>query len=72
MDYGMSALVYNYRVDFTGGGYPPFGNAWFMWGFDTMTVNTIKWVNNPKQRSSTDAVTTRQNEIKSDLTAFFS
>ena len=72
MDYGMSALVYNYRVDFTGGGSPPFGNAWFMWGFDTMPVNTIKWVNNPKQRSSTDAVTTRQNEIKSDLTAFFS
>ena len=71
MDYGMSALVYNYRVDFTGGGSPPFGNAWFMWGFDTMPVNTIKWVNNPKLRSSTDAVTTRQNEIKSDLSAFF-
>ena len=27
MEYGMSCLVYNYRVDFTGGGSPPFGNA---------------------------------------------
>jgi len=60
MEYGMSCLVYNYRVDFTGGGAPPFGNAWFMWGWDKMPSNTIKWVNNPKHRSSTDAVTTKK------------
>lgn len=47
MEYGMSALVYNNRVDFTGGGSPPFGNAWFMWGFDSMPPNTIHWVDNP-------------------------
>ena len=46
MDYGMSALVYNNRVDFTGGGAPHFGNAWFMWGL--MPANTIQWVNNAK------------------------
>ena len=27
MEHGMSCLVYNYRVDFTGGGSPPFGNV---------------------------------------------
>lgn len=48
MEYGMSALVYNNRVDFTGKGNPTFGNAWFMWGFDTMPLNTIHWVDNPK------------------------
>lgn len=47
MEYGMSALVYNNRVDFTGGCSPPFGNAWFMWGFDSMPPNTIHWVDNP-------------------------
>lgn len=32
---GISALVYNSRVDFTGKGSPPFGVAWFMGnGFD--------------------------------------
>ena len=46
MEYGMSALVYNYRVDFTGGGAPMFGNAWFIHGF--LPPNTIYWVNNPK------------------------
>lgn len=46
MDYGMSALVYNNRVDFTGKGAPHFGNAWFMWGI--MPNNTIHWCNNPK------------------------
>ena len=48
MEYGMSALVYNHRVDFTGKGNPTFGNAWFMWGFDSMPPNTIHWVDNPK------------------------
>ena len=43
--YGMSALVYNNRVDFTGKGSPTFGNAWFMHGFTP--PNTIYWVNNP-------------------------
>ena len=70
MEYGMSCLVYNYRVDFTGGGSPPFGNAWFMWGFDTMPLNTIRWVNNPKYRSSSDVITTLSGsvEIKSERT----
>lgn len=45
MEYGMSALVYNNRVDFTGGGAPPFGNAWFIHGF--LPPNTIYWVDNP-------------------------
>ena len=45
MEYGMSALVYNNRVDFTGKGAPHFGNAWFMYGFTP--PNTIYWVNNP-------------------------
>ncbi len=49
MDYGMSTLVYNNRVDFTGGGAPHFGNAWFMWGI--LPPNTIYWVNNPKKES---------------------
>jgi len=44
MDYGMSALVYNNRVDFTGGGAPHFGNAWFM--HKILPPNTIHWVNN--------------------------
>ena len=64
MDYGMSCLVYNRRVDFTGGGSPPFGNAWFMWGWDTMPPNTIHWVNNPKYRSSADAITTLSGSVK--------
>lgn len=33
MKHGISALVYNNRVDFTGKGSPPFGNAWFIYGF---------------------------------------
>ena len=68
MEYGMSCLVYNYRVDFTGGGSPPFGNAWFMHGWETMPPNTIRWVNNPKHRSSTDVITTLSGsvEIKSE------
>ena len=41
----MSALVYNYRIDFTGKGSPTFGNAWFIWGF--MPPNQIHWVDNP-------------------------
>lgn len=49
MDYGMSALVYNYRVDFTGGGAPHFGNAWFIHGF--LPPNTIYWANNPRKKS---------------------
>jgi|TARA_R110001606_G_scaffold76197_6_gene176324 hypothetical protein len=47
MEYGMSALVYNNRVDFTGGGAPHFGNAWFMWGI--MPSNTIRWCDNSKK-----------------------
>ena len=70
MEYGMSCLVYKYRVDFTGGGSPPFGNAWFMHGWETMPPNTIRWVNNPKHRSSTDVITTLSGsvEIKSERT----
>jgi len=49
MDYGMSTLVYNHRVDFTGGGAPHFGNAWFMHGI--LPPNTIYWANNPKMLS---------------------
>ena len=45
MDKGMSALVYNFRIDFTGKGSPTFGNAWFIWGF--MPPNQIHWVDNP-------------------------
>ena len=45
MDKGMSALVYNYRIDFTGKGSPTFGNACFIWGF--MPPNQIHWVDNP-------------------------
>ena len=33
MKNGMSALVYNFRIDFTEKGAPTFGNAWFIWGF---------------------------------------
>ena len=78
MEHGMSCLVYNYRVDFTGGGSPPFGNAWFMWGFDSMPPNTIRWVNNPKHRSSTDVITTLSGTVQLDgentanLSEFFS
>ena len=46
MQKGMSIMVYNNRVDFTGKGSPHFGNAWFHWGFTE--PNTIEWVNNPK------------------------
>ena len=45
MDKGMSSLVYNNRIDFTGKGAPTFGNAWFIWGF--MPPNQIHWVDNP-------------------------
>jgi hypothetical protein len=31
---GISALVYNRRIDFTGKKSPTFGVAWFMYGFD--------------------------------------
>ena len=44
MEKGMSALVYNNRIDFTGKGSPTFGNAWFIWGF--MPPNQIHWVDN--------------------------
>ena len=44
MEKGMSALVYNNRIDFTGKGSPTFGNAWFIWGF--MPPNQIYWVDN--------------------------
>ena len=30
MEHGISVLVYNKRLDFTGGGAPEFGNGWFM------------------------------------------
>ena len=56
MEHGMSCLVYNYRVDFTGGGSPPFGNVGL--GGDLIDGNSSRWVNNPKHRSSTDVVTT--------------
>ena len=45
MEHGMSTLVYNNRVDFTGGGSPHFGVAWFIHGF--LPPNTIYWVDNP-------------------------
>lgn len=46
MEHGMSALVYNNRIDFTGKGSPHFGVAWFIHGF--LPPNTIYWVDNPK------------------------
>lgn len=46
MEHGMSTLVYNNRVDFTGKKNPPFGVAWFIHGF--LPPNTIYWVDNPK------------------------
>ena len=51
IEHGMSALVYNNRVDFTGKGNPTFGNAWFIHGF--LPPNTIYWVDNPKQTKKT-------------------
>ena len=50
MEHGMSCLVYNYRVDFTGGGSPPFGNDWMH--LNNVVKYIIRWVNNPKYRSS--------------------
>jgi hypothetical protein len=44
MKHGMSALVYNRRIDFTGKGSPTFGVAWFIHGF--MPPNQIHWVDN--------------------------
>lgn len=44
MDHGMSALIYNRRVDFTGKGSPTFGVAWFIHGF--LPPNQVFWVNN--------------------------
>lgn len=46
MEHGMSALVYNNRIDFTGKRSPHFGVAWFIHGF--LPPNTIYWVDNPK------------------------
>ena len=46
MEHGMSTIVYNNRVDFTGKGNPHFGVAWFVYGF--LPPNTIYWVDNPK------------------------
>ena len=46
MEHGMSTIVYNNRVDFTGKGNPHFGVAWFVYGF--LPSNTIYWVDNPK------------------------
>lgn len=46
IEHGMSALVYNNRVDFTGKRNPHFGVAWFIHGF--LPPNTIYWVDNPK------------------------
>ena len=70
MEYGMSCLVYNYRVDFTGGGWPPFGNAWFLHGWEILLPCIVRWVHKPKHRSSTDVITTLSGsvEIKSDRT----
>lgn len=44
MEHGMSAIVYNSRVDFTGKGAPPFGVAWFVHGF--IAPNQVFWENN--------------------------
>lgn len=44
MKHGMSALVYNKRVDFTGKGSPHFGVAWFVHKF--LPPNQIFWVDN--------------------------
>lgn len=44
MKHGMSALVYNRRVDFTGKGAPTFGVAWFIHGF--LPPNQVFWVDN--------------------------
>ena len=50
IEHGMSTLVYNNRIDFTGKGGPTFGNAWFMWGI--IPPNTIYWVDNQKDVST--------------------
>jgi len=50
IEHGMSTLVYNNRIDFTGKGGPTFGNAWFMWGI--IPPNTIYWVDNQKDIST--------------------
>ena len=44
IEHGMSAIVYNHRVDFTGSGNPHFGVAWFVYGF--LPPNQIFWVDN--------------------------
>lgn len=54
IEHGMSTLVYNNRVDFTGKGNPTFGNAWFMHGF--LPPNTIYWVDNPKQSKKNKSI----------------
>jgi len=54
IEHGMSTLVYNNRVDFTGKGNPTFGNAWFIHGF--LPPNTIYWVDNPKQSKKTKSI----------------
>jgi hypothetical protein len=41
---GMSAIVYNNRIDFTGKGSPHFGVAWFVHGF--IEPNRIYWEDN--------------------------
>lgn len=44
IEHGMSAVVYNSRVDFTGKKSPPFGVAWFIHGF--IPPNQVFWENN--------------------------
>ena len=46
MEHGMSAIVCNNRIDFTGKKATPFGSAWFVWKF--LPPNQIYWVDNPK------------------------
>lgn len=44
--YGISALIYNKRIDFTGGGSPNFGNVWLM-GNGMSEPNRLFFTNYP-------------------------
>jgi hypothetical protein len=66
MERGMSAIVYNNRIDFTGNKSPHFGVAWFVHGF--LPPNTIYWVDNPKRDNVTP--TPRVSKVVENLDAF--
>ncbi len=49
IEHGISVIAYVKRIDFTGGGAPAFGVAWFIHGF--IPPNQIFWENNPPSRN---------------------